>query len=56
MLGHGEWGDEARYSLARIRGNLRLFAPEVLDRINQGVVAAGHRLEKEPGRRARGAS
>jgi hypothetical protein len=47
MLGHGDWADETRYSLARLRENLRLFTPEILDRINQEVVAAGHRLVKK---------
>ena len=54
MLGHGDWADETQYSLQTIMENLRLFTPEILDRINQVVVGAGHRLvKKKPGRRAR---
>jgi IS5 family transposase len=33
--------------LDTIKNNLRLFTPEILDRINQQVVAAGHRLVKK---------
>jgi len=47
MLGHGDWADESQYSLQTIRENLRLFTPEILDRINQEVVRAGHRLVKK---------
>ena len=46
MLGHGDWADEARYSLQTLKENVRLFTPEILDRINQVVVRAGHRLVK----------
>ncbi|MBU0498962.1 MAG: ISNCY family transposase [Gammaproteobacteria bacterium] len=41
FLGHGDWYDEERYGLQRLRDNLRLFTPEILDRINQIVVQAG---------------
>ena len=52
MLGHGDWADERQYSLQTIQENLRLFTPEILDRINQEVVRAGHRLvKKKSGRR-----
>jgi hypothetical protein len=47
MLGHGDWADESQYSLQTIQENLRLFTPEILDRINQEVVRAGHRLVKK---------
>ena len=46
MLGHGDWADETRYSLQAIQENLRLFTPEILERINQEVVRAGHALVK----------
>ena len=36
-----------RYQLQTIKDNLRLFTPEILDRINQEVVAAGHQLVKK---------
>jgi IS5 family transposase len=52
MLGHGDWADETRYPLQTLKDNLRLFTPEILDRINREVVCAGHRLvKKKPGRR-----
>ena len=47
MLGHDDWVDETQYSLQALKENLRLFTPEILDRINQAVVRAGHRLVKE---------
>ena len=52
MLGHSGWadGEADRYQLQTIKDNLRLFTPEILDRINQEVVAAGHRLVKKKSR------
>lgn len=47
MLGHSDWADDTRYSLQTLKDNLRLFTPEILDRINQVVVAAGHALVKK---------
>lgn len=47
MLGHGDWTDETEYKLQTIKDNLRLFTPEILDRINQEVVKAGHQLVKK---------
>jgi hypothetical protein len=53
MLGHSDWVDTYRYELQTLKDNLRLFTPELLDRINQEVVRAGHQaLKKKPGRRA----
>ena len=50
MLGHGNGSDESRYELQTIKDNLRLFTPELLDRINREVVRAGHKaLKKTPG-------
>jgi hypothetical protein len=49
MLGHSDWADEKYYELQTLKDNLRLFTPEVLDRINQEVVHAGHKaLKKSP--------
>lgn len=59
MLGHGDWEDAHYYELQTLKDNLRLFTPEVLDRINQVVVRAGHALVKkspEEGLRGRGDS
>lgn len=49
MLGHSDWMDEKHYKLQTLKDNLRLFTPEILDRINQEVVRAGHQaLKKSP--------
>lgn len=47
MLGHSGIDDETEYHLQTIKDNLRLFTPEILDRINGEVVQAGHRLLKK---------
>ena len=47
MLGHGDWTDRTQYKLQTLKDNLRLFTPELLDRINQEVVKAGHGLVKK---------
>lgn len=47
MLGHGLWSEEEQYALQTLRDNLRLFTPELLERINQVVVHAGHCLVKK---------
>jgi hypothetical protein len=53
MLGHGDWADDTQYNLQTLKDNLRLFTPELLDRINQEVVSAGHQLIKKKARRKR---
>jgi len=47
MLGHGFMDDQKEYQLQRIKDNLQLFTPELLDRINQEVVRSGHILLKK---------
>ena len=47
MLGHGDWTDKTEYKLQTLKDNLRLFTPDLLDRINQEVVGAGHLLVKK---------
>ena len=47
MLGHGDWTDKSEYKVQTLKDNLRLFTPELLDRINQAVVGAGHVLLKK---------
>lgn len=47
MLGHGDWSDKTQYKAQTLKDNLRLFTPELLDRINQEVVNAGHVLVKK---------
>ena len=49
MLGHSDWSDDTHYALQTLRDNLRLFTPEIMDRINLVVVNAGHQaLKKSP--------
>ena len=47
MLGHADWADDTTYTLQTLKDNVRLFTPELLDRINQEVVGAGHALVKK---------
>jgi hypothetical protein len=47
MLGHSDWADETYWGVQTLKDNLRLFTPEVLGRINEVVVAAGHALVKK---------
>ena len=54
MLGHGPF-DEHLYSLQSLKDNVRLFTPELLDQINQLIVASGHVLaKKKPEQNLRG--
>ncbi len=41
ILGHG-FDDNEEYKLQTIKDNISLFTPELLDKINVEVVAAGH--------------
>lgn len=47
MLGHADWVDTHTYELQTLKDNLRLFTPEILDRISAVVVNAGHTLLKK---------
>ena len=47
MLGHMSWDDQTVYPVQTLKDNLQLFSPEMLDRINQVVVRAGHNLVKK---------
>ncbi len=47
MLGHSGWADEKYYNLQTLKDNLRLFTPEILDRLNRVIVQAGHRALKK---------
>jgi hypothetical protein len=53
MLGHGPMDKdiEAKYSLQALKDNVSLFTPEILERINQIVVDAGHKLLKGKGKK-----
>jgi len=47
MIGLDGWNDKTTYELQTIKDNVQLFTPELLDRINQEVVRAGHALVKK---------
>lgn len=47
MLGHGSFDDEYEYKLQRLKDNVPLLTPEILDEMNQLVVNAGHKLVKK---------
>src|SRR3970282_1821672 len=51
MLGHGAF-DEERYHYQTLKDNVSLFTAELLDKINQLVVNAGHVLVKKKGNEA----
>ena len=46
MLGHALY-DETNYPYQTLKDNIILFTPELLDKINQVVVGAGHELVKK---------
>lgn len=46
MLGHGVF-DEEPYHFQTLKDNVALLTPELLDKINQAVVSAGHVLVKK---------
>ena len=47
MLELSDFADGTRWGVQTIKDNLRLFTPEVLERINRVVVKAGHGLVKD---------
>lgn len=47
MLGHSDIFDTHYYHLQTIKDNVRLLTPELLDKINQLVVSAGHDVVKK---------
>ena len=47
MLGHPDFCDSYRYPMQTIGDNVKLFTPEILYKINDLVVSAGHNLVKE---------
>lgn len=46
MLGHGTF-DRTHYHYQTLKDNVKLFTPELLDEINQLVVASGHLVAKK---------
>ena len=51
ILGHGLSDDGVSYHLQTLKDNVSLLTPEILDRINQVVVKAGHELVKKKNRK-----
>lgn len=47
MLGHPDFSDTYRYPIQTIEDNVKLFTPEILNKINDIVVSAGHNLVKK---------
>ena len=47
MLGHATFADDYEYKLQTLKDNVGLLTPEILDRINELVVNAGHSLVKK---------
>jgi transposase, IS5 family len=47
MLGHVKWFDTKEYHLQTLKDNIKLFKPEVLDKINNIVVDYGHSIKKK---------
>jgi len=47
VMGIGDWEQDVTFDWRRIRRNLCLIRPATLERINQVIVAAGHRLVPE---------
>lgn len=51
MLGHGFWDDDYEFKLQTVKDNADLVDEASLQRINQLVVGAGHKLLKKTKRR-----
>ena len=47
MLGHGSFYDDYEYKLQTLKDNVYLLTPEIVEKINQVVVQAGHSLVKK---------
>lgn len=47
MLGHDIRDENDQYKLQTIKDNVGLFTPEILDKLNQIVVTAGHHFLKK---------
>ena len=47
MMGHSNLFDRTYYESQTIKDNVKLLTPEILDKINQVVVKAGHKLLKK---------
>ena len=44
IMGIGDWGEKQSFNWRRIRDNICLVSPEIIEKINQLIVDEGHRL------------
>jgi hypothetical protein len=51
MLGHGTFNESDKYYRQTLIDNVSLLTPEILDKISQVVVKAGHKIVKKKRRR-----
>jgi transposase, IS5 family len=56
MMGIGDWEEKVDFDWRRIRDNVCLLRPETVVKINQLIVAAGHKLVPEAVEKVRGDS
>lgn len=54
MLGHGLYDEDKEYAYQTLVDNVGLLTPELLDKLNQIIVAGGHALVKKDGAALRG--
>ncbi len=54
MLGHGLFDEGKEYAYQTLVDNVSLLTPELLDKLNQVIVAGGHALVKKDGAALRG--
>jgi hypothetical protein len=47
MLGHGLYDEDRKYAYQTLVDNVGLLTPELLDKLNQVIVAGGHALVKK---------
>jgi hypothetical protein len=56
IMGIGAWDSHVRFDWRRIRDNIDWLSPQTLRKINECIVAAGHRLAPEAAQSVRGDS
>ena len=53
IMGIGNWDEETSFNWRRIRDNICQVRPQTLEKINQLIVAEGHRLDPEAAKKVR---
>jgi transposase, IS5 family len=56
IMGIGDWDSHVRFDWRRIRSNIDWLRPQTLHKLNECIVAAGHRLVPQAARSVRGDS